>query len=128
MSNTILYPASALSKVAEQSAAEILALSEIPKFGQMLSLSLSLHVSMRACNYIDEIKGDIQYIGAAATTKREAQIKAAHTALLAIQGMLEVCEITDPLVTCHSSCHAYIPLYIFFLPDEKEIIFCGFTQ
>ncbi|KAF3338838.1 double-stranded RNA-binding protein 8-like protein [Carex littledalei] len=30
--------------------------------------------------------GDIQYIGAAATTKREAQIKAAHTALLAIQG------------------------------------------
>lgn len=28
----------------------------------------------------------------------------------------------------HSGCHAYTPLCISFLPDEKEINFCGFTQ
>lgn len=35
--------------------------------------------------------GGIQYIGATARTKKEAEIKAARTALLAIQGILFVC-------------------------------------
>lgn len=39
--------------------------------------------------------GGIQYIGAAARTKKEAEIKAARTALLAIKGMLRIIIISQ---------------------------------
>ncbi|KAJ4745295.1 Double stranded RNA binding protein 1-1 [Rhynchospora pubera] len=100
-------------KVAEQSAAEV-ALLEILKSGQLTECIPALHETGLCKNMLQEYAqkmnyaipsyvcsrqtvgsapyvctveiGGIQYIGAAATTKKEAEIKAARTALLAIQG------------------------------------------
>ncbi|THU55660.1 hypothetical protein C4D60_Mb11t08910 [Musa balbisiana] len=100
-------------KAAEQSAAEI-ALMEIHKSGQMIENLPTVHETGLCKNLLQEYAqkmnyaipsyictknssgatpftctveiGGIQYIGAAARTKKEAEIKAARTALLAIQG------------------------------------------
>ncbi|CAL9068645.1 unnamed protein product [Musa banksii] len=100
-------------KAAEQSAAEI-ALVEIHKSGQMIENLPTVHETGLCKNLLQEYAqkmnyaipsyictknssgatpftctveiGGIQYIGAAARTKKEAEIKAARTALLAIQG------------------------------------------
>ncbi|XP_042438075.1 double-stranded RNA-binding protein 8-like isoform X1 [Zingiber officinale] len=99
-------------KAAEQSAAEI-ALSEIHKSGLMTENMPTVHETGLCKNLLQEYAqkmnyaipsyictksssgatpfictveiGGIQYIGAAARTKKEAEIKAARTALLAIQ-------------------------------------------
>ncbi|KAI4307508.1 hypothetical protein L6164_030686 [Bauhinia variegata] len=71
-------------KAAEQSAAEV-ALVELAKSGdvnQSISQPVQTWRALLLC--LSEI-GGIRYIGAAAKTKIEAEIKAARTALLAIQ-------------------------------------------
>ncbi|KAJ4801599.1 Double stranded RNA binding protein 1-1 [Rhynchospora pubera] len=106
-------PGFSTRKVAEQSAAEV-ALLEILKSGQLTECIPALHETGLCKNMLQEYAqkmnyaipsyvcsrqtvgsapyvctveiGGIQYIGAAATTKKEAEIKAARTALLAIQG------------------------------------------
>ncbi|XP_010914814.1 double-stranded RNA-binding protein 8 [Elaeis guineensis] len=103
-------------KAAEQSAAEI-ALMEIHKSGQMKENLPTVHETGLCKNLLQEYAqkmnyaipsyvcnkqpsgtnpftctvevGGIQYIGAAARTKKEAEIKAARTALLAIQSQSE---------------------------------------
>lgn len=103
-------------KAAEQSAAEI-ALMEIHKSGQMTENIPTVHETGLCKNLLQEYAqkmnyaipsyvcnkqpsgtnpftctveiGGIQYIGAAARTKKEAEIKAARTALLAIQSQSE---------------------------------------
>ncbi|KAJ1700717.1 hypothetical protein LUZ63_000496 [Rhynchospora breviuscula] len=106
-------PGFSTRKAAEQSAAEV-ALLEILKSGQLTECIPALHETGLCKNMLQEYAqkmnyaipsyvcsrqtvgsapyvctveiGGIQYIGAAATTKKEAEIKAARTALLAIQG------------------------------------------
>ncbi|XP_072955590.1 double-stranded RNA-binding protein 7-like [Typha angustifolia] len=104
-------------KAAEQSAAEI-ALMEIHRSGQMVECIPTVHETGLCKNLLQEYAqkmnyaipsyvcnkqpsgstpftctveiGGIQYIGAAARTKKEAEIKAARTALLAIQSQSEM--------------------------------------
>ncbi|KAJ3705095.1 hypothetical protein LUZ61_008800 [Rhynchospora tenuis] len=114
--NNVRYdslPGFSTRKAAEQSAAEV-ALLEILKSGQLTECIPALHETGLCKNMLQEYAqkmnyaipsyvcsrqtvgsapyvctveiGGIQYIGAATTTKKEAEIKAARTALLAIQG------------------------------------------
>ncbi|XP_078157042.1 double-stranded RNA-binding protein 8-like [Carex rostrata] len=113
--NNVKYdslPGFSTRKAAEQSAAEV-ALSEILKSGEMTKCIPAVHETGLCKNMLQEYAqkmnyaipsyictrqtgnsapfvctveiGGIQYIGASATTKRDAEIKAARTALLAIQ-------------------------------------------
>ncbi|KAL6653353.1 hypothetical protein ACP70R_008931 [Stipagrostis hirtigluma subsp. patula] len=105
-------------KAAEQSAAEV-ALMEIVKsvpatgsipavqetglcknllqeYAQKMNYAIPSYICTRQASgvapFICTVEiGGIQYIGAAARTKKEAEIKAARTALLAIQGQSEGC-------------------------------------
>uniref|UniRef100_A0A0D9XW49 DRBM domain-containing protein n=1 Tax=Leersia perrieri TaxID=77586 RepID=A0A0D9XW49_9ORYZ len=105
-------------KAAEQSAAEV-ALMDIVKsipananipavqetglcknllqeYAQKMNYAIPSYICTRQASglfpYICTVEiGGIQYIGAAARTKKEAEIKAARTALLAIQGQSEGC-------------------------------------
>ncbi|PKA49378.1 Double-stranded RNA-binding protein 8 [Apostasia shenzhenica] len=111
-------------KAAEQSAAEI-ALMELTKSGQMTECIPTVHETGLCKNLLQECAqkmnyaipsyhctkkatgsnpftctieiGGIQYIGAAARTKKEAEIKAARTALLAIQSYYIWALNIDPL-------------------------------
>uniref|UniRef100_A0A8I7BE79 DRBM domain-containing protein n=2 Tax=Hordeum vulgare subsp. vulgare TaxID=112509 RepID=A0A8I7BE79_HORVV len=103
-------------KAAEQSAAEV-ALMEIGKsmalptnatipavqetglcknllqeYAQKMNYAIPSYICNKQSPYICTVEiGGIQYIGATARTKKEAEIKAARTALLAIQGQSEGC-------------------------------------
>ncbi|KAM3256641.1 hypothetical protein ACQJBY_049211 [Aegilops geniculata] len=103
-------------KAAEQSAAEV-ALMEIGKsvalptnatipavqetglcknllqeYAQKMNYAIPSYICNKQGPYICTVEiGGIQYIGATARTKKEAEIKAARTALLAIQGQSEGC-------------------------------------
>uniref|UniRef100_A0A0D9XNB5 DRBM domain-containing protein n=1 Tax=Leersia perrieri TaxID=77586 RepID=A0A0D9XNB5_9ORYZ len=68
----------------------------LQEYAQKMNYAIPSYICTRQASglvpYICTVEiGGIQYIGAAARTKKEAEIKAARTALLAIQGQSEGC-------------------------------------
>lgn len=72
----------------------------LQEYAQKMNYAIPSYVCTRRtvgpAPYICTVEiGGIQYIGAAATTKKEAEIKAARTALLAIQRKIDCWNLSD---------------------------------